>query len=118
MRVVWMMSLLLSCTDKVDEAETGTSDTGTVEEGPDSTGGCDTVDLDVMGTDPPSVGDEWTVWLRCDGATLLGTTVLSFDPPRVATVTDNVATFLEAGDATMTMQVGAERASMDLTIQD
>jgi hypothetical protein len=78
--------------------------------------GCGVVELDVDGPEAPTVGDSWTVWLRCDGATMLGATVLRFDPPTIATLDDNVATFVEAGDATMTMQVGAYRESLTLTV--
>ena len=74
------------------------------------------LEIDVLGPLAPSVGDDWTVWLRCDGATLIGTLVLRFDPPDFATTDVNQVTFRRAGTGEMTVQVGGYRASMDVTV--
>jgi hypothetical protein len=80
--------------------------------------GCedDELEIDVLGPLAPSVGDDWMVWLRCDGATLIGTLVLRFDPPDFATTEVNQVTFRRAGTGEMTVQVGGYRASMDVTV--
>lgn len=78
----------------------------------------DEVELDPLGPVEPAVGDQWTVWLRCDDATLMGATVLRFEPPDFAIIDGNVATFQQAGSATMTMQVGRYTASMDVTVRE
>ena len=73
----------------------------------DTTDGVDTADLDtapctavleIYGPDDPVVGDEWLVWMRCDGVTIVGAGVLRFDPPGLATVDVNLATFIESGE--------------------
>jgi hypothetical protein len=112
MHALILLAALAACGDKEPlETATPTEDSDDVEPQ-----GCGVVELDVDGPEAPKVGDSWTVWLRCDGATMLGATVLRFDPPTIATLDDNVATFVEAGDATMTMQVGAYRESLTLTV--
>lgn len=73
---------------------------------------CVELEIDPLGPSSPVVGDAWTVWLRCDGATLTGVSVLRFDPSDFATLDGNVCTFRYAGTATMTLQVGSEKAEM------
>ena len=70
---------------------------------------CREVLLEVMGDDPPRVGDEWTVWLRCDGATLAGVAIVLVSPPEMARIDDNIVTWLDAGEASLFAQYGAER---------
>ena len=106
--------LLLSCGEKEDTASRDTAPQQ-VEEHEDSSG-CQAVTLDILGPEDPVVGDSWTVWLHCDEALLTGVTVLSFAPPEFATVDENVATFLYAGEATMRMQVGAYWQEQDVTV--
>lgn len=77
---------------------------------------CDALELEVDGPQPPVVGDEWAVWLFCDGSLLTGTMVLRFDPPDVASTDSNHATFVAAGEATMRMQVGSMRVEEELTV--
>ncbi len=74
------------------------------------------LEIDAMGPVAPSVGDDWTIWLRCDGTTLIGTLVIRFDPPDFATIDVNTVTFRKAGTAELTVQVGGYRASMDVTV--
>ncbi len=94
-----------------DTGEPAVEDTEAPEE-------CASVELDILGPEEPRVGDEWTVWLRCDGATLAGAMRLFFDPPDFAAVDVNVVTFIQAGTATMTMQVGGYSASTDVTVSE
>lgn len=74
------------------------------------------LEIDVFGPSNPEVGDSWTVWLRCDGVTLVGTAVVRFNPPTFATIDTNEVTFVEPGVAEMTVQVGAYRDSMTVTV--
>lgn len=73
--------------------------------------------IDYTGTDSPSVGDEWTVWLRCDGAILTGPTVIRFDPLDFASVEDNVITFARSGEGWMRLQTGVEWAELDIVVE-
>ena len=110
-----MFWLLLACASPALD----TGDTGVVaEHEPDPMSGCDELELKIIGEDEPSVGDEWTVWLYCDGALLTGWGVLRFDPADFALVYDNVATFVYEGTASMTMQVGTFKESMTVTVSD
>ena len=124
MRACFSLLFLLACSSKPDLDSATDTDTGSevVDTPPDETDDdtCepDEVELDPLGPAEPVVGDQWTIWLRCDGATLMGATVLRFDPPDFATIDGNVATFQKAGSAKMTMQVGSYRESMDVTVSE
>lgn len=104
-----LLAALWACGDETDTLDTDPGDTESAEP-------CEELVVDVMGDDPPHVGDTWTVWLRCDGATLTGATVLRFDPPDFATIDDNQAAFLYVGEATMTIQVGRERVTREVEV--
>lgn len=80
--------------------------------------GCGALELRVDGAEAPVVGDTWTVWLWCDDALLTGAMRLRFDPPDFARTDDNVATFLYAGTALMTMQVGAHKVEQDVVVSE
>ena len=112
--------LLLACTGS-GELDSGPP-TDSAEESPSPGTGftCEDEDLEIdpLGPSDPTVGDEWTVWLRCDGTTLTGTMVLQFEPPEFASIDTNLVTFLMAGTAEMTVQVGSYRASTDVTVTD
>ncbi len=121
MRLLCPLLLLVACGgDTSDDDDNGGLDTTAFTATTTTDEPCDeaNVEIDPLGPEDPVVGDQWTVWLRCDGATLAGATVLQFDPPEFATVDENVATFLMAGTAEMTMQVGGYRAEMDVTVTD
>ena len=75
------------------------------------------LEIDIIGPELPVVGDEWLVWLRCDGVTLTGTLVLRFDPPSFASVNKNQVVFNRAGSADMRVQVGGYRTSMEVTVK-
>ena len=114
------MTLLLACAGPSGEDSASGSDSSEVETDNPYSFECDEADLEIdpLGPSDPTVGAEWTVWLRCDGTTLTGTMVLQVDPPEFATIDTNLVTFLMAGTAEMTVQVGAYRASMDVTVTD
>ncbi len=79
---------------------------------------CEETWIDWVGTDDPHVGDEWTVWLRCDDALLTGPTVIQFDPLDFANVDENIITFTHSGKGYLKVQTGAEWAEMDLVVLD
>ncbi|MDP2310102.1 MAG: hypothetical protein Q8P18_29060 [Pseudomonadota bacterium] len=107
-----MLLLLLACTG---EPLQDTAAPEAVEEVP--TGDpCEVLEIHVNGDDPPQVGDEWTVWLWCDDALMTGAMRLSFDPPDIATVSENNAQFLYAGDAMVTIQVGSRRQTREVNV--
>lgn len=63
------------------------------------------------------MGDSWTLLLWCDDILLLGAARISFDPLDFASKSeDGVVTFAQAGDGTVTMQVGNKRQSRDVTV--
>lgn len=106
-----MILLLLACADPEPV------DTAPVAEEEQEYTGCEgPLSLEILGPEAPVVGDEWTVWMWCDDALLTGTMRLRFDPAALATVEDNVATFLEAGEGTMYYQVGAHRLDQAITV--
>lgn len=79
---------------------------------------CETPDIRVDGEDPPAVGDEWNIFLWCDDTLLTGATVVRFDPPEIAELYENSATFVEAGDAMLYMQVGRYNGSRAVTVSE
>ena len=106
--------LCFACNEKddvedTDEPETKHTDTDEYE-------GCDETTIDARGPDQPVVGDEWTVWLKCDGALMQGPMVIRFTPADFATLDENVVTFTTAGEASMRVQVGGYREDMDVTV--
>lgn len=101
-------------TDEDDDDQT--VDTGEVDPRPDNEPDCEDIELDVIGPADPAVGDTWTLWLRCDGATLAGTMVLRFEPPDFADIDSNNATFRTSGDALMLFQVGSRRVEQEVTV--
>jgi len=98
-----------------DDDDDGVIDTGDPRPDEDTLD-CDELVLDIDGPAEPSVGDEWTLWMRCDGATMTGTMVLRFDPADIAEVESNHAVFVAPGDALMRFQVGNRRIEQDITV--
>ena len=111
-----MIALLLALGCGPKEIDTGTAPAETEPTHDYTSHTCDELIIDVNGEDPPVVGDLWTVWLYCDEALLTGTQILQFDPPELATVTDNNATFLIAGEGTMRIQVGSKRSERAVVV--
>lgn len=109
--------LLSGCgKEEVDDEDDEVVDSGEGDTSPEAGLDCDEVELDIIGPAEPAVGDTWTLWLRCDGATLAGTMVLRFDPADFAEIDANNATFLSAGDAQMRFQVGSRRVEQEVTV--
>ena len=110
---VLSMLLMVACDDDSD----GKSDTGeAVEDDDGAPEPCQVVELEALGPDAPVVGDSWTLWLRCDGATLAGWGVYTVDPIGLAEFEDNVATFQESGSGTLTVQNGTYSDSIEVTV--
>jgi hypothetical protein len=93
--------------DDVDEDDTGMA----IED-------CELLEIDHMGPDAPVVGDQWGLWLRCDGATLSGATVIQPTPWDMATVIGNELTFLYAVEGEIKMQSGGYVAYEPVTVTD
>ncbi len=112
------LGLAVACSGKADTADTAgiatTNPTPTNTYVPDP---CDVVEIDYDGEDEPSVGDSWTLFMRCDGAVMMGATVIQFDPMSFATIAENVITFQEVGAGTLFMQTGSYQAELDITVQ-
>ncbi|MBN2799055.1 MAG: hypothetical protein JXX28_07895 [Deltaproteobacteria bacterium] len=79
--------------------------------------GCEVLEIQVDGEDPPSVGDLWTVGLHCDGAALLGATVVLVDPADTAQIDVNHVHFTREGELTLWVQVGRYRSSRQVDVQ-
>ena len=77
--------------------------------------GCDELEITYDGPSPPHVGQQWILQLWCDGA-LMTLTIIRFDPTDFASLDENVATFLHAGDGTISMQAGTDREYLDVTV--
>jgi hypothetical protein len=116
MRVALLFLAIACGEDDVKEVEEDeVIDTG--DDRPESAADCEELSLAIDGPEPPRVDDSWTVWMWCDGALLTGTMVMRFDPPDVAEVHDNVATFLEPGTAMMRFQVGSRRVDQEVSVE-
>jgi len=72
--------------------------------------------VDHVGPDEPVVGDEWTIWLYCDGVLLTGPTAIRFDPLEFASVNENIVTWDTAGTGTIRVQTGSEWAEEEVTV--
>jgi len=121
----WLLAL--ACFgDKAPVGTPDTGDTGKFENIYPEASDCEELLLDVEGTTysvegdtwSAMVGDTWIVWMRCDGALLLGTIHMRFEPPTVANVDENTALFVETGDATLTYQVGSFRLEQAVSVAE
>jgi hypothetical protein len=95
----------------VDDSSSLTDDTSDTKEDL----GCDKLEIKYDGTYPPHVGTQWILQLWCDDA-LMTLTIIRFIPSDFASLDENVATFLMAGDGTIQMQAGTHRVYMDVTV--
>ena len=71
-----------------------------------------------IGPDEPVVGDQWVLWLSCDGARLVGPIVIHIDPVDFCTVEENVATFVTAGTASITVDSGVYEDTIEVTVSE
>jgi hypothetical protein len=100
--------------DKDSAAAEAPADTG--PEQPSKDEDCAVLELKLVGPESPVVGDSITVILRCDGAPLVGTSVLRVTPLDNADVQDNVVTFTRSGPINVRLQVGSRAADVDLVV--
>lgn len=100
--------------DKDSAAAEAPVDTG--PEQPSKDEDCAVLELKLVGPESPVVGDSITVILRCDGAPLVGTSVLRVTPLDNANVQDNVVTFTRSGPINVRLQVGSRAADVDLVV--
>lgn len=85
-------------------------------ERPEADEDCAELELKLVGPEAPVVGDSITVILRCDGAPLIGTSVLRVTPLENADIQDNVVTFTRPGPVNVRLQVGSRAADVDLVV--
>ena len=104
----------MGCKADVEMADTDETDEPRDTE--DDYEGCGETEIDTNGPNEPQVGDQWTVFMRCDGAILQGPMVIQFTPNDFAKVYGNEVEFTTAGDASMRVQVGAYRETIDVTV--
>lgn len=79
---------------------------------------CEEVGVGFDGADPPTVGSTWTVWATCDGAALLGATVVRVDPVDMAFQDGNELTWEMAGEVEIMAQSGQRRAYLTVTVTE
>jgi hypothetical protein len=102
---LWML-LLAACTGRAGGAGR--------DEGSDSAQECE-YGMRFEGPDPPHVGDEWELWMTCDGVDT-GVMIIRIYPGELGTIDGRMITFLQAGEGKIRMQTGAHRATMGVTI--
>lgn len=117
-RFVPFFALLAACDrELIVVPEGGLGDTGPVvnyEE--DEPLECEEVTLDILGPEAPVVGDEWVIWLDCDGVRLTGPMVIAFDPVDFATIDENYVTFMYAGTAELHVDSGRKDFDQFVTV--
>lgn len=108
----------LACGGSVADSDAGLqpAETDPVAADTELDEGCASVEIVHDGDGPPLVGDSWHIWLHCDGALLVGPMVLQIEPPELANIDENVATFVQTGSGTLHAQVGTFQQDMDVTI--
>lgn len=113
-----MMFLLALAACSAEPAEdTAVADTEVAATDSGSGGSpCDEVSIHVTGNDPPTIGDEWMVYLWCDNALLTGAMVVYLDPADFAELRENEVTFLQEGEATLHVQVGSYQSDRPVKV--
>lgn len=108
-----LLALLFACeTDDVDTGDSAPAE----DSAPTESATCEELEIDQDGEDPPKVGDVWTIFLKCDGTTMLGASVIALDPTTAATKVDNVLTWAEAGPATISLQTGRFKTTREVNV--
>ena len=84
-----MLSISTGClfgpkVDIVDSGEEPPTDTDTDTDDD----GCEETWIHYLGEDEPRVGDEWTVWMKCDGALMMGAYIIQLDPTNFASLSN------------------------------
>lgn len=111
-----IVAALLACSAPVTTDTGEDADDSEVQDSGSDQPECETADIRINGNDPPVVGDTWTIFLWCSDTLLTGATVVRFDPPQIAELYENEATFIEAGDAMLYMQVGRYTGERSVTV--
>ena len=92
-------------------------DTGFDDDLPDDDDeGCEDVYITWSGPDDPIVGDNWTVFLHCDNALLLGGYIVRLDPYDMASIKGNEIEFTSEGIADLSIQSGVWVATTTVTV--
>ncbi len=78
---------------------------------------CQNLALLIDGPESPHVDDEWLVLLSCEGVNLPGPYRVQFSDPAFARVDDNNITFLKAGTAIMTVEVGVDSLQQEVKVE-
>lgn len=92
--------------------------TGSADGTASDDGGCEEVEVDYDGEDPPSVGTTWTLFPRCDGALVLGAVVIRVEPLESASLDENLITFEQAGICEISVQVGSAIGILEVEVLD
>ena len=107
--------ILAACSkDNGDSNPGSTDDSNTGEGGADPAQECD-YGMRFEGPDPPHVGDDWELWMTCDGIDT-SVMIIRIYPGELAKIDGRMMTFVAPGDGKIRMQTGAHRATMDVTI--
>jgi hypothetical protein len=77
---------------------------------------CEELEILHDGPDVPSVGDTWSLVLKCDGVPLTGAVRFFFVPADFVTWDGHRVTFQYAGDAVLTGQAGTRRTTLDVSV--
>jgi hypothetical protein len=109
------LGLGLACTGQVEDSVPEPEDTQ-VEDDRNQPTGCEELEIDFAGEDPPVVGDVWTLLPKCDGNVLVGAVVIQVDPPSAALLDETVLTWAEAGPAEIMLQAGSKKAYLDVEV--
>ena len=129
MHLLLFVSLLTACRPKAeynwDTSQTGTDTGDTADTAADSSDtedssemGCSDWEIDALGPKQPVVGDDWTIWLSCDDARVVGPIVITWDPADFVELDENVATFLYAGDAMLYVSTGRVDLEKAVTVTE
>ena len=125
MRTYFMgFCLMLAACGPEDDADPDDTTPNSPHERPvesDTIRGCAETYIVADGPEIPQVGLSWNLVMRCiydddTESTLGGPMIVSAQPHEAVRVQDNRVTFLEAGEVTLRMQVGAYRERMDIVV--
>jgi hypothetical protein len=81
---------------------------------------CEPAVLEFDGPEAPKVGEVWKFWLTCDDVLQMGASRPSIEPITAGSIVDGASTpevtWLEAGEATLTIQTGRFKADRVVTV--
>ncbi|TVQ93117.1 MAG: hypothetical protein EA397_04915 [Deltaproteobacteria bacterium] len=122
--LIFSFLMLLGACDPENDGDPDDSDPSGPHERPvesDTIRGCAETYIVTDGPEIPQVGLSWNLVMRCiyedeTQSTLGGPMIVSAQPHHAVQIQDNKVTFLEAGELTLRMQVGAYRERMDVLV--